>query len=96
MAAPVEAQLDAVVREALAVHALRRARLAQYVDGALLQDPGALAPLDVRAVAALQDDGVDSGVVQEPGEEQPGGARSDDADGGAHGYLLFRSALFAW
>ena len=84
VALPVEAQLDAVVAQPLAVHALPGAGRAQHVDRALLQDPGALALLDVGAVAALQDDRVDAGVVEQPGEEEAGGAGSDDADGGAH------------
>ncbi len=84
VAAAVEAQLYAVVAQPLAVHALPGAGRAQHVRRALLQDPGPLPPLDVVAVAALQDDRVDAGVVQQPGEEEAGGTGPDDADGGAH------------
>ncbi len=84
VAGAVEAQFDAVVAQPLAVHALTRAGRAQDVHGALLQDPGALAVLDIGAVTALQDDRVDAGGVQEPGQEEARGAGSDDADGGAH------------
>ncbi len=84
MAAAVEPQLDAVVAQPLAVHPLPRPGRAQDVHGALLQDSGALAPLDVGAVAALQDDRVDARVVEQTGEEESGGAGPDDPDGGAH------------
>ncbi len=84
VALPVVAQLDAVVAQALAVHACAGPGRAQHVDGALLQDPGPLPVLHVLPVAALQDDRVDTGVVEQPGEQEPGGAGSDDADGGTH------------
>jgi hypothetical protein len=84
VAPAVEAQFDAVVAQPLAVQPRPGAGRAQHVRGALLQDAGALPPLDIGAVAALQDDRVDAGVVEQPGEEEAGGAGSDDADGGAH------------
>jgi hypothetical protein len=78
----VEAEFDAVVHQALALHPLPRAAAAQHVHGALLQDSGALALLDVVAVLALQHDAVDAGPVQQPGQQQAGGSGADDADGG--------------
>lgn len=84
MAGAVVAELYAVVTQALVVHARAGPGRAQDVDGALFQDSGPLALLDIDAVAALQDDRVDSRVGQEPGEEEACGAGSDDADGGAH------------
>ena len=72
--------------DALAVQSLACTGLPQHVDRALLEDAGALALLDVGAVPALQNDAVDAGVVQEPGEQQPRGAAADDGDGGVvHG-----------
>lgn len=81
---PGEPQLDAVVPHPLPVHARPGPGGAQDVRRALLQDPGALALLDIGPVAALQHDGVDAGVVQQTGEEEAGRAGADDADGGAH------------
>ncbi len=63
-----------MVHEPFGVHAGAGAAGAQGVDGALFEDPGALALFDVRAGPVLQDDAVDAGVVQQPGEEQPGRA----------------------
>ena len=63
-----------------------------YVVAALPAWVGALAVFDVGPVAALQDDRVDAGALEQPREEEAGGARSDDADGGAHRSLPF--ALF--
>ena len=83
--AAVEAQLDAGVDDALAVQALPGPARAQGVDGALFEDAGALAALDVGPVAALQHDAVDARVVQHAGEQQPRRAAADDADGGVHG-----------
>jgi hypothetical protein len=94
VAFPVVAQLDAAVLEPLAVHALAGTGRAQHVHRALLQDPGALAVLDVGAVATLQDDRVDPGVVQQPGEEEAGRAGADDADGGTHPASFVRPVKF--
>ena len=60
----VEAQLDAVVDQALGLQPLGGTALAQSVHRALLQHPGALPLLDVRAAPALQDDAVDPRPVQ--------------------------------
>lgn len=84
MTPPGVPQLDAVVPQPLTVHALTGTGRAQHVHRALFEDPGALALLDVGAVAAFEHDRVDSGVVEQPGQEQSGGAGSDDAYGGAH------------
>ncbi|BBJ40330.1 hypothetical protein SSPO_030480 [Streptomyces antimycoticus] len=84
VAAALEAQLDALVGQSLAVQALAGAALPQHIHGALLQDPGPLAPLGIRPVPALQHHAVDPGAVQQTGEQQPGGPAADDADGRAH------------
>ena len=80
-----EAQLDALVDQALGVEAFGGAGLAQSVDRALLQHPGALALFDVLPGPGLQDDTVDARAVQQPGQEQTGGAAADDADRRTHG-----------
>ena len=80
MALAVEAQLDAVVHEALALEALAHAHLLQQVDGALLEHAGADALLDVLAVARLEHHRVDPGAVEQLAEHEAGGTGPDDAD----------------
>ena len=75
-----ELQLDAVVDEALALHALAHARSRQQVDRALLEHPGADALLDVLAAARLEHDRVDALELQQAGEHETGRAGADDAD----------------
>ena len=55
----VEAQLEPLVHEPLAVQALAQPGGPQQVDGALLEHPGAHALLDVGAAARLEHDGLD-------------------------------------
>ena len=86
-AAAVDADVDAAVDEALAVHAGADAHLVQEVDRALLEHAGPDAALDMRAVVPLEHDRGDAGLVQELGQQEPGRARADDADLGAHGSL---------
>ena len=78
MQAVVEAQVDAAVAQALAVHPLAHAGLAQHLDRALLQHAGADPRLHVLAAARLQDDRVDPVAVQQLPEQQPGRAGADD------------------
>ena len=75
-----EAQLDAVVDDALAVEPLAEPHPPQQVDRALLQHAGAHALLDVLARAGLEDHVVDPGLVQELPEDEAGRAGADDAD----------------
>ncbi len=94
MAAAREAQFDPVVGQPFAVHAVTGPGGPQHVDGALLQDPGALPLLDVVPVPALQYDRFDARPVQKPRQQQPRGPRSDDADRRAHPDAPLRSRLF--
>ena len=71
----VEAQLDPVVDEPLAVEPIGQPELGQQVDGALLEDAGPDALLDVLAAAILEHDGLDSLPRQKVGQNQPGRAR---------------------
>src|SRR4051812_29787515 len=80
VALAVEAQLDAVMDEPLACQAVAEPGLGQELDGALLEDAGADAVLDVLAAAGLEDDGVDALEVQEVRQHQPGGPGTDDSD----------------
>src|SRR6202022_1090931 len=54
-----EAQLDAVVREAFACHALAHAGRDEQIGGSLFQDTRPYSPLDVVPAAALKHDGRD-------------------------------------
>jgi hypothetical protein len=78
----VEAQLDAVVHQPFAVHPGSGAAAAEHVHRRLLQHACPLPLLHVRAVTAFEYDAGDARAVQEPGEQQPGRAAADDADGG--------------
>ena len=82
-AAPVEAQLEAVVRHAELVHPRVGADLAQRLDGAVLEDAGALAGLDALARAGLEHHRVHTAQPQQVREHQPGGPAADDRDLGA-------------
>ncbi len=61
------------------------AGLVQQVDGDLLQHAGANAAEHVLGGLALEDDGVDAGLVQQLAEQQAGRAGADDGDLGSHG-----------
>ena len=92
VALAAEGQLDAIVHQALAVHALAHARLVEQVDADLLQHAGADAAEHVVGAALLEHDVVDAGLVQQLAEQQAGRAGADDDDLGAagkgHGCLL--------
>jgi hypothetical protein len=78
VAAPVEAQLDAVVDDALAVQALGHAHRAQQVDGALLEHACPDALLDILAAAGLEDDRVDALPMQQVRKRQTRRPSADD------------------
>ena len=80
VALAVELEVDAAVDDALAVEPLRHARVAEEVDRALLEHPGADSLLDVLARAVLEDDRLDPRPGEEPREREPRGPRSDDGD----------------
>ena len=81
----VDADLDAVVHQAFAVHARADAGLVEQIHRALLDDAGADAAEHIVAGLPLQDDVVDAGAVQQLPEQQAGRAGADDGDLGAHG-----------
>jgi hypothetical protein len=70
--------------DSLAIHTLANASFAQQLHGALLEHAGANAVLDVLAAAALEDDALDSGDLEQPCECQARGARADDRDLSPH------------
>ena len=72
---PPNADLDAVVHQALAVHARADAGLVEQVHGALLDHAGADAAEHVLAGLPLEDDVVDAVRVQQLAEQQSRRAR---------------------
>ena len=76
----IDADIDAVVENAFAFHALADAQLGQQIGGPMLDQAGADAVLDVIAAAVLDDDGLDAGKMQQPRQHQPGRPCSDNAD----------------
>ena len=68
MALIVKPQLDAMVLQALLLHALAQARSVQQVDAALLQYPSPDPIFDVAPAAAFEDDGFDVAQMQQMGE----------------------------
>ena len=74
------ADLDAVVDEALAAHALAHAGRVDEVDGALLEHARAHPMLDVFARAILEDDGADPFAMEKVRQHEPGRSRAHDAD----------------
>ena len=85
MALAVPQHLDTVVHQALLVHARADAGFVHQVDADLLQDAGADAPQHVFAADALDDHGVDAGLVQQLAQQQARGAGADDGNLGAGG-----------
>ncbi len=84
MTLPVELQVDAAVDDALAVHALADARIAQQVDRALLQHAGTDALLDVLARAVLEDYRLDALARKQLRQRQSGRPGAHDPDLGPH------------
>ena len=80
VALAVELELDPVVDDALALHALADARVVEEVDRALLEHAGADARLDVLAAPVLEHDRLDPLALEELSERQPRRAGADDPD----------------
>ena len=90
MVARAETQDDALVRQAIRLHARADAGFDQQLFDDVFQDAGANAVLDVVARAGFQDDRFDAAQVQQVRQQQAGRARADDADlgaGGGHGWV---------
>jgi hypothetical protein len=80
LAPPLEGQGEAVMHQALAVHALGHAGLAHQVDKAVFQHAGADATQHVVGRMALQDHIVDAAAMQQLAQQQPRRAGADDGD----------------
>src|SRR4051794_37877103 len=76
----VETEMNAVVGEPLALHALAHASIDQEITRPLLDQTGADAALDIVAAAVLDDDRVDALEIHEVGEHEAGGPGADDSD----------------
>ena len=79
-----EAELDAVMDEALRLDAAGEAGLPEHVHGALLEHARPHPLLDVLAAAVLEHDGLDALEAEQVGEQEPGRPCADDPDLGAH------------
>ena len=94
--APVEAQLEAVVDEALAVQALGDAGGVEQVDRRLLEHAGAHARLDVVARRASSTTDSMPCRCEQVGQQQPGRAGPHDPDLGVHHPSASASASTRW
>ena len=81
----VELQIQAVMHEPLAIHALTDAGIAQQVRRALLQHACAQPALHVLAAATLEHHRLYALAGEQPGEQEPRGAGADDGDLGSVG-----------
>ena len=76
----LELQVDAVVHEPLAIHSLADVDGSEEIDGPLLEYTCAQSFLDICAVAALDDNGVDAATMKQVAECEPGRPGADDRD----------------
>ena len=76
------------MNQALGLQAFADANFREQIRGALLQDAGPRAFLDVGAALVLHHDGIDAAQIEHMGEHQARGSGSDDPDLRSHGRLL--------
>lgn len=84
MAHAVDANLHALVHEAVFVHAHADAGFVEQVHRDLFDDPGTDAAKDIFAGLPLQDDVVDAVFVKELAQQEARRTRSNDRDLGTH------------
>ena len=82
----IQRQFKAIMHQPFTVHALAHAGFAQQVHHALFQHPGADAPLHVIGALAFNNQGLDTGVMQQLAEQQSGGASANNGDLGFQGF----------
>ena len=80
----LEQQLKAIVRQAFGMGAGAHARLVQQVHGDLLQHACADAAQHVAGAALLDDDGINTRLVQQCPSSRPAGACTNDGNLGSH------------
>ncbi len=88
LADAVDADLDAVMHQAVAMHAGADAGLVEQVHRDLLDHAGTDATEHVVGGLPLENDVIDAVLVKELAEQQPCRARSDNGDLGAHAATL--------
>ncbi len=81
--APQADEVAPAVPHARGQQAVRETVAAQRLDGAVLQEPGTGAGLDVRAGAPFDHDAADAGPGQQVGQNEARGPRADDGHLGA-------------
>ena len=98
LALAVDGELHAFMHLAFLVQPLGDAGLAQQIDRALFEHAGADAAKYVVGALTLDDDVVDTRAGEQLAQQQPGGARADDDDLGAHGVcpLVWRDRRLLW
>lgn len=84
MTSTIEAELDSVVHQAFALHALANAGFGQEINCVLFENPSANALLYVLAAAALDYNGLDSVQVKQVGENKACGPGANDANLRSH------------
>jgi hypothetical protein len=80
----VNAKLDALVHEAVFVHARPDAGLVEQVDRYLFDNAGPNTAQNIFASLPLHDDVIDAVFVQELAEQQTSRAGADNGDLGSH------------
>ncbi|MNN18272.1 hypothetical protein D3C81_1314780 [compost metagenome] len=80
LAAPADEQFDAFVHQAFTVHPRCHTGFTQQVDSALLKYTGTDAPEHVFGGLALDNDGLDTRLVQQLAEQQAGRTCTDDCN----------------
>jgi hypothetical protein len=81
----VQGDVGAFMHQPLRVHARTQAEAVQQIDRHPFEHAGAYAPLHILARAVFENDGVDTGAMQEMPQKQSGRAAADDGDLCAHG-----------
>jgi hypothetical protein len=79
-----EGELDALVHDAILIHAGADPGFAQQIDRALFEHAGPDTPQNVLGRLPFEDDVVDSGLRQQLAQQQAGRACADDGDLGFH------------
>jgi hypothetical protein len=80
MACAGEAELEAAVYQAFAIHAFAGADVAQNIDGPLFEHARAHSFLNMTARPVLDNDGVYAFEVQHLGKQQTGGSGAQNSD----------------
>jgi hypothetical protein len=86
MAAAVEAQLDAVMNQAFAAHAIADPSFVEQIHRALFENARADRSSTCLRLCVSMTIGVDALDVEQMGKKEAGGSRPDDADLGANGF----------